>query len=339
MAVTNSQTLISIMADLTERTRNWNNQASDLLHESEDLFTESQEVQHQAETTHQHAMETVREDEKAVREAEEWVEELKGRSEELFEMTSQWVEIAQKKESDATECFGYWLGKGRQTEEWIAKARKDYERAVKEYNEAVEVYNQALEAYNRAVDRYNSCVRSQRQDRDGKLHPSCDSQYNRLRDAERSLERAKARLDAAKVRLDAAEEQVELANRCMEYVNRTLELAQEAKRLAQETLSLAKTACRYAEDALDEVRSAEKMTVRAAGENREQQALAELSERALREGDESLGESMLAVRNMNSLEEFCNKMNALLATELEDKSLLMNKFQVLTLEMAQFKLD
>lgn len=55
--------------------------------------------------------------------------------------------------------------------------------------------------------------------------------------------------------------------------------------------------------------------------------MAELSGRALKTGEESLEESMIAVRGMNSLEEFCNRMNALLATELEEKSLLRIDFR------------
>ncbi|WP_418421150.1 hypothetical protein [Alistipes indistinctus] len=209
----------------------------------------------------------------------------------------------------------------------------------KPINKAVDEYNRALDAYNRAVDNYNSCVRRQRRDEHGNVRPSCNSERSSLAVAQGRLNEAKAGLDAAKRRMDAAEEQVKLANQCMDYVNRTLDLARETIRLAQETLSLAKTACRYAGDALDEARSAERMTIKAAEENREQQALAELSGRALKTGEESLEESMIAVRGMNSLEEFCNRMNALLATELEEKSLLMNRFQVLELEMGQFKLE
>lgn len=34
MGITNPQTLISVMADIMEKTRSWNIQASDLLHEA-----------------------------------------------------------------------------------------------------------------------------------------------------------------------------------------------------------------------------------------------------------------------------------------------------------------
>lgn len=330
MSIVDPTRIIRLMAELTEQLSAWNIRISESLRHAEAVRNEHGEVARLAEKEWVRAVDTAEKDAEATQATRSMANDLYQRSSHLFHEVEQLREAAGRRARQAAKSLAYWLENEKKSRDWHKVAEAEYERAIEEYNQAVEEYNAALAKLEQAEERLRECRNRQTIDRNGRTTPSCENQYQAYRRWEKECTELRARVEERKTTLEEAEDQ---RVRAAEALDLAVKSHREATRLAAQSndmLAMSNVAYRAAADAVSAARSALFIVDRSTEKNERQQALNDESGLCYSRIAESVQTVGAALASVSDLSENGNRLNALLASDLEYKSNILYRLSNLT---------
>lgn len=329
MSLNNPKKIISLMSELCELLECWNINISDDNEHTQRLKMEDISAADNADNELGRANETAEQDFTSISKSKEKTETLLNRGRMILAEVEPVLEQANVRVTNGVKVFNMWKTNVNDSREWLNIAQKEYNRSVNEYNKAVSDYNRSLPALERAEKSLDSCLRRQTTDKNGKVTPSCSYERNEYKERLKITEELKAIMEEKREVMERAKAQLEMAKEAFDIATEVYKESQILLEKSRELLELSNSSYRNANDAISAASSALELDRLAEKDNLAQN---EYNAESLPHNDKiktAVGSVNASVSSIMDLSDSCERLNALMRSDMESKSTLMYRFSSL----------
>lgn len=337
MSLNDPKKLISLMSEFADLLESWNINISDDNVHTQSLKMEDVSVAENADKELCRAIELTELDASSIAISKNTSENMLERGRALLSQVEPILEQANARVDNGVEVYDTWTANKTNSNNWLKTAKSEYNRSVNEYNKAVDEYNASLRELERAREGLNRCYRRQRTDKDGNVTPSCsgekaeyESRLRRTQELEDVVKRKREVMERAKAQFEMAEEAFDIAS----------EMYQKSQALlakSREMLDLSNYSYRNANDAISAAMSALEMDNMAEKDNLDQKETNTESSLHNDKIKTALNSVYVAVNTIMDASNSCERLNALMRSDLEAKSSLMYRFSKLNPDKIMIK--
>lgn len=329
MSLNDPKKLISLMSELNELLEAWNINISDDNVHTQSLKMEDVSVADNADNELSRAVELAEQNATTIAISKEQSEDLLNRGRELLSQVEPILEQANVRVENGVEVHNTWKSNNSNSHSWLKIAKQEYERSVNEYNEAVDNYNASLPALERAQNNLNSCYRSQTRDKNGNVTPSCASEQSEYQRCLKITQELEAIMNQKREVMERAKAQLEMAVEAYNIASNMYEESQVLLAKSRELLDLSNSAYRNANDAISAATSALELDKMAEKDNLTQKDHNTESSLHNDRIKTALNGVYVAVNTIMDASDSCERLNALMRSDLESKSSLLYRFSSL----------
>lgn len=326
MSLNDPKKIISLMSELNELLESWNINISDDNAHTLSLKTEDISVADNADSELSRSLELAKQNASTIAMSKENSEHLLEKGRTLLSQVEPVLEQANTRVENGVEVLNTWKTNDDNSRKWLKIAKSEYERSVNEYNEAVDNYNASLPELERARKSLNSCYDSQTRDKDGNITPSCSyekSEYDRRLKITQELE---AIMNQKKEVMERAKAQLEMAAEAFNIASNMYQESQVLLEKSRELLDLSNSSYRNANDAISSALSALEFDRLAEKDNNEQNDHNTESSLCNDKIKTALSGVYVAFNTIMDASDSCERLNALMRSDLEAKSSLLYRF-------------
>lgn len=326
MSLNDPKKIISLISELNDLLESWNINISDDNVHTLRLKLEDVSVTDNANGELSKALELTEQNASAIAISKDNSECLLEKGRALLSKVEKVLEQANARVENGVEVLNMWKINDDNSRKWLKTAEKEYDRSVKEYNKAVDDYNASLPELERAAKRLNSCLDSQRQDKDGRITPSCSyekSEYDeRLRITKELENVVKEKMEV----MERAKKQLEMASDAYKIASNMCQESQVLLEKSRKLLDLSNSSYRNANDAVSSALSALEFDRQAEKDNSQQKEHNTESSLCYDKIKTALNGVYTAVNIIMDTSDSCERLNALMRSDLESKLSLLYRF-------------
>lgn len=337
MSLNDPKKIISLMSELNELLESWNINISDDNVHTLSLKMEDVSVADNADNELRRSIDLAEQNSSTIAISKENSEYLLEKGRTLLSQVEPVLEQANARVEIGIEVFNTWEKNEGSSRMWLKSAKKEYERSVNEYNEAVDNYNASLPELERAKKKLQSCYDSQTRDKDGRVTPSCSYEKGVYEERLRITQRLEAIMNQKKEVMERAKAQLEMAAEAYDIASNMYQESQDLLEKSRELLDLSNSSYRNANDAISSAMSALEFDRLAENDNNEQK---DHNTESLLCNDKiktALSGVYAAVNTIMDTSDSCERLNALMRSDLESKSSLLYKFSRLQPDQIMIK--
>lgn len=337
MSLNDPKKIISLMSELNELLESWNINISDDNVHTLSLKMEDVSVADNADNELSRSIDLAEQNASTIAISKENSEYLLEKGRTLLSQVEPVLEQANARVENGIEVVNTWEKNEGSSRKWLKTAKEEYERSVNEFNQAVDDYNASLPELERAKKRLQSCYDSQTRDKDGHVTPSCSYEKGAYEERLRITQELEAIMNQKKEVMERAKAQLEMAAEAYEIASNMYQESQLLLEKSRELLDLSNSSYRNANDAISSAISALEFDRLAEKDNNEQK---DYNTESLLCNDKiktSLSGVYTAVDTIMDTSDSCERLNALMRSDLESKSSLLYRFSRLQPDQIMIK--
>ena len=326
MSLNDPKKIISLMSELCELLESWNINISDDNDHTLRLKLEDVSAVDNADNEYSFANAIADQDYTSISKSKEKSETLLNRCRMILSEVQPILEQANLRVTNGVKVFNIWKTNANDSREWLNTAQKEYNRAVSEYNNAVNDYNRSLPALERAEKSLNNCRSRQTRDKNGNVTPSCNYERKEYEERLHITMELKAIMEEKHEVMEKAKAQLEMAKEAFDIASQVSKESQILLEKSRELLELSNSSHKNANDAISAASSALELDKLAEKDNsvqREYNAESLIQKNKIKSAISSVYSS---VNSIMDLSDSCERLSAMMRSDMESKSVLMYRF-------------